>query len=78
MTRSFERGASVPELFGDGTSQQTGACLKDMDVKKCMVVSDKGVLGAGIVDEIVKTIADAGIEYMVYTDAASTSDIDCL
>lgn len=78
MTRSFERGASVPELFGDGTSQQTGVRLKGMGVKKCMVVSDKGVQGAGIVDEIVKTIADAGIEYMVYTDAASTSDIDCM
>ena len=77
MTRTFERGASVPELFGDGVSQQTGMRLKDMGVKKCLVVSDAGVVGAGIVDEITATLPPAGIEYRVYSDGAA-ADVDCI
>lgn len=77
MTRTFERGASVPELFGDGVAQQTGARLKAMGVKKCMVISDQGVVGAGIVDPIIATLAAEGIEYTLYSDV-TTSDVDCI
>ena len=55
-----------PVLFGAGTAAQTGARLKTLGCKRTLVISDKGVKSAGIVDRIVNCIEAAGIETVCY------------
>jgi alcohol dehydrogenase class IV len=55
-----------PILFGRGTSKRVGEELKHMGVTKALVVFDKGVQAAGIVDKIAKSIENAGIGIVLY------------
>ena len=55
-----------PVLFGCGVSQQTGERLKKLGCKKVLVVCDKGVKQAGIVDKIIDNIHAADIETVLY------------
>ncbi|MCL2201899.1 MAG: iron-containing alcohol dehydrogenase [Oscillospiraceae bacterium] len=55
-----------PILFGSGTSARTGEELGRMGVTKALVVCDKGVKDAGIVEKILKSLQGAGIEYVIY------------
>jgi alcohol dehydrogenase class IV len=55
-----------PILFGRGVSKRTGAELAAFGCKKVLVVFDKGVKAAGIVDRILDSIHEAGIETVCY------------
>jgi len=48
--------------FGEGISRKLGETAKGMGAKKAFVVYDKGVKGAGIVDGLLQSLKDAGIE----------------
>lgn len=65
---SFEKFRLPHIAFGEGTSKQAGAKFKSMGCEKCLVVTDKGVRGVGIVDPIVKSLEDAGLEYVIFDD----------
>lgn len=55
-----------PILFGVGTSKLTGQKLKSFGCKKVLVVYDKGVKSAGIVDPILEQLKENGIETVCY------------
>jgi alcohol dehydrogenase class IV len=55
-----------PILFGRGVHKRTGEELKHLGVSKALVVFDKGVQAAGIVDKILDSIHAAGIETVLY------------
>ena len=55
-----------PVLFGVGIAAQTGTRLKQFGCKKVLVIFDKGIQAAGIVDKITDSIRTAGIEYICY------------
>ncbi len=62
-----------PVLYGSGSSKSVGEQLKRLGCKKVMVVCDKGVKAAGIVDKVLGYITSAGIETVVYDGALSDS-----
>lgn len=55
-------------VFGEGTAKQAGAKLKAMGCGKCLVVTDKGVVGAGLVAPILKSLEAENIDYIVYDE----------
>lgn len=55
-----------PILFGPGVARLTGEKLKEFGIKKVLVVYDKGIKDAGIVDKILGYIHAAGIETVCY------------
>ena len=55
-----------PVLFGVGTAGETGRRLSMLGCKRALVISDKGVKAAGVVDKIVGYIEAAGIETVCY------------
>ncbi|MDR2087855.1 MAG: iron-containing alcohol dehydrogenase [Clostridiales Family XIII bacterium] len=55
-----------PILFGRGASKRVGEELRALGCKKALVVFDKGVKAAGIVDGILDAIHEAGIETVCY------------
>ncbi len=55
-----------PLLFGIGTSKLLGDKLKELGCTKVLVVYDMGIKNAGVADQIVKIIEDAGIRTVAY------------
>src|ERR1039457_4675271 len=56
----------TPVLFGLDTSKQTGAKLKALGCNKVLFVYDQGVKKAGIVDQIINNVKEAGIQVAVF------------
>ena len=55
-----------PILFGKGVSKRVGEELQHFGCKKVIVVFDKGVQAAGIIDKILGYIHEADIETVLY------------
>ncbi len=45
-----------PAIFGENSSSETGARLKELGCKKVLCIYDKGVKNAGLVDKIIDNI----------------------
>ena len=59
----------VPEIiFGRGTLKLVGESARRLGATRIFVVSDKGVLNSGWVDEAVKHIKEIGLDYQVWTE----------
>lgn len=62
----------VPEIvFGRGMLRQAGACARRLGGKKIMLVSDKGLFNAGWVDQVMRSILEAGLEFSYYDNVTS-------
>ena len=60
-----------PILYGSGSSKTVGEQLGKFGCKKVLVVFDKGVQAAGITDNILSYIKNAGIEAVIFDDVES-------
>jgi len=62
----------VPEIiFGRGLLNQVGACARRMGGKKIFLVSDQGLFQAGWVDQVMKSLQDAGLAFVYYDQVTS-------
>lgn len=52
--------------FGVGISEKTGEIVKSEGCKKVILLTDKGVVGAGISAKIEKSLEKSGIEYVTF------------
>lgn len=61
---------SVPSrnLFGSGAAAQTGRQLHNYDADRVLVVTDKGVRDAGVLDPVLESIEEAGGSYEVFDE----------
>lgn len=55
-----------PILFGIGEAKRTGEKLKEFGCTKVLLVFDKGVKAAGVVDKVAEVIRASGIETVLY------------
>ncbi|HEX6711357.1 MAG TPA: hydroxyacid-oxoacid transhydrogenase [Rubrobacter sp.] len=60
------RLVSTPITFGPGAAEEAGWELKQLGVGRAMIVTDSGVVRAGIVDEILRIIRSENIECEVF------------
>lgn len=51
--------------FGENSSQQIGAVLKEMNYKKAFIATGKHVNKAGIAARVAESIEKAGLEYVI-------------
>ncbi|WP_186762733.1 iron-containing alcohol dehydrogenase [Lentzea tibetensis] len=59
----------VPQVhYGPGSATRAGAALRDLGVRHVLVVTDQGVLDAGVIDPVLKSVKDAGIAFTVFSD----------
>ncbi len=66
--RPYEKIKSPHIVFGNGSSLESGARLAAWGVKRCLVVTDKGVRQLGLVDPIVDTLKQAEITCYIYDE----------
>lgn len=56
-------------LFGPGSVKEVGEQLKDLKVKKPLLVTDEGLNEIGIVEDIAEYIRDAGLDVVIFPKA---------
>ncbi|MEJ2202290.1 MAG: iron-containing alcohol dehydrogenase, partial [Desulfuromonadaceae bacterium] len=62
----------VPEIiFGRGLLSQVGACARRLGAKKVFLVSDQGLFNAGWVDQVMKSLLEAGLGFVYYDQVTS-------
>ena len=54
--------------YGFGVSALTGEEAQQLDLTRVLIVTDKGVRGAGLVDGVVTSLAEAGIAYEIFDE----------
>lgn len=52
--------------YGSGASQQVGSLLRQEGIARVLVVTDEGVVKAGLVDRITATLAGSGVSYEIF------------
>lgn len=63
----FEMAASNIR-FGNGVTAEVGMDLKDLGVKKVMVLTDANVAKLPMMQTVIKSLEDEGVEYLLYKD----------
>lgn len=69
MTKQRQFLIPAVSLFGQGVSNQVGAKLKELGSKKALLVTDAGLHGLGMSEEIATIIRDAGVEAVIFPKA---------
>lgn len=65
-------------FFGPGCSKMAGTELKKMGGSKALIVTDKGVEGAGILGGIQEALVEAGVTYALFTGVEPNPSIRCV
>ena len=69
---------SAPMLFGVGALAELGDELAILGAKKAIIITDKGVTGAGVTEKVEKAVRSAGIICSVYDDCLSDAPSDSI
>src|SRR5262245_49214731 len=61
-------------VFGDGTVGERGAEAKALGGKHALIVTDRGVVHAGLTDAVTASLEAAGVAWSIYDDTASNPE----
>lgn len=76
---SYEFPLATAIQFGAGKVKETGAEAKKLGAKRVMLVADKGVISAGLVSDVEKSLKDEKIDYVIYDNIVpNPRDIHCM
>lgn len=65
--------------FGEGYLTHAGAEAKKLGITKAMVIADKGIIAAGIVQPIEDSLKAEGVDYVIYDQIVpNPRDIHCI
>lgn len=53
-------------VFGNGVSRESGQHLKKLQAESCLVVTDPGIVKAGLLDGVVQPLIESGLKVAVY------------
>ena len=77
--KSYRKNRIPQIIFGCDTAKETGKELQNQCVTRCLIVTDKGVRAAGLVDPILASLDACGISYIIFDDVKpETPDTVCL
>ncbi len=65
-------------VVGPGCARTAGAELKKLGGSKVLIVTDKGVEGAGVLTGIIESLQAAGVGYTIYSDVEPNPSIKCV
>ncbi|MCL2615934.1 MAG: iron-containing alcohol dehydrogenase [Dehalococcoidia bacterium] len=68
----------APVMFGVGALASLGDQLKMLESKKAIIITDKGVTGAGITSKVESVVKEAGVQCAVYDDCLSDAPTDTI
>lgn len=65
-------------VFGPDASKQAGIELRGLGGSKALVVTDKGIIAAGLLDGILEAMKKAEVSYEVYDEVIPNPTIECV
>jgi len=68
MIANFEFVLPTRIVFGAGASKNLAQELTDMGKKKPLIVTDKGLINAGVVGKVLKGLTEAGMNYDIFDE----------
>jgi len=72
---NFELYYPTKMLFGAGVSKRAGEVIASQGMRRVLVVTDKGVSEAGILDGILPALDSAGLAYEVFSEVGHESTL---
>lgn len=76
MQTTFEFGLKTKIICGEGTYLQLGQLIKEVTAStKTVIVTDKGVIEAGLIDLVEKVLHESNIDYSVFSDLESDPSV---
>lgn len=69
MTQQSQFSMPTVNLFGQGVAKEAGPRLKNLGVKKALIVTDAGLHEMGVSEEIAKILREAGVEAAIFPKA---------
>lgn len=73
---SLRKFVSPEIIFGNGSRTLVGRYVKQFLANRVMVVTDKGVIDSGWVDEIESSLKKEGIDYIIYSEVTPNPRTD--
>ncbi len=64
-------------IFGPGCARQAGEQLKRLGGGKALIVTDRGVEGAGVLASVIEGLAAAGVGHAVFNDVEPNPSVQC-
>lgn len=65
--------------FGNGTVNNVGKRAKELDSKKALIITDKGLAQTGILKKVTDSLEQEGIHFLVYDEITpNPKDVDCV
>lgn len=78
MTEEFEFNLPTKIEFGKGKLKKLGNFINNINGKKVLIVTDKGLVKAGIIDKVKKILDEEKISYTVFDEVKpNPKDVDC-
>ena len=65
---NFEFVLPTKIKFGEGISREIAAEIKELGKEKPLILTDKGLLKAGVVDKITEALKAGGIQYTIFDE----------
>ena len=66
-------------VFGPASVENTGSEARDLGAKSVLIVTDVGVLGAGLIEPVVESLTTVGVKSTIFSDVRPkplVSDVD--
>jgi alcohol dehydrogenase len=73
---SFQYFSPVEFQFGPGRSREAGDRLKSRGVRRVLVVTDRGIVAAGIADRVESSLLESGLAVERFTDVKTNPTVD--
>lgn len=64
----FKFQAQTKILFGSGVAGQLGSEVQALACSKVLIVTDRGIVRAGLLDKVTPSLRDAGVEFAVFDE----------
>lgn len=78
LDRIFTWEMPAKLVFGPGCAGQAGEQLKMLGGSKVLLVTDKGVLQAGVLESVIDGLKTAGVKYAIYDRVEPNPTIQCV
>ncbi|MGZ5481170.1 MAG: iron-containing alcohol dehydrogenase, partial [Pyrinomonadaceae bacterium] len=72
--QSFDFQPRTRVVFGAGSIKRLGELAAELQFRRTLLVSDRGMLASGHVDEALEPLADKGIDVVRFHDFAENPD----
>lgn len=76
FAKTFKFSPSGSILFGHGVVAEIGKEVKELGVKKALIVTDKGVVKAGLLSKVEEPLKEAGIEVGVFDEVEPNPSVE--